>query len=51
MIFTTFTKIFGGMAIALAITFGWEGRELAKDFLERLCKGKEKRKDKISYIW
>jgi hypothetical protein len=53
VIITAFSIIFGGIVLALAIAFGWGGRELAKDFLDRLYKGKEKRgegEDHISHI-
>jgi len=42
VIIAAFTIIFGGIVLALSIAFGWGGRELAKDFLERLYKRKEK---------
>jgi hypothetical protein len=42
VITAAFSVIFGGIVLALAIAFGWGGRELAKDFLERLYKKKEK---------
>jgi hypothetical protein len=53
IIIVAFTVIFGGIVLALAIAFGWGGRELAKDFLEKLYKRreeKEKGKDNISHI-
>jgi hypothetical protein len=53
VITAAFSVIFGGIVLALAIAFGWGGRELAKDFLERLYKRKEKggeEKDHISHI-
>jgi hypothetical protein len=53
IIVSAFTIIFGGMVLALAIAFGWGGRELAKDFLERLSKRRERgggEKDQISHI-
>ncbi|MDI7261589.1 MAG: hypothetical protein QME90_16945 [Thermodesulfobacteriota bacterium] len=53
VIVAAFSITFGGIVLALAIAFGWGGRELAKDFLERLSKGKEKRdggQDRISHI-
>lgn len=53
VIVAAFSVIFGGVILALAIAFGWGGRELAKDFLERLYKregkGSEKQDD-ISHI-
>jgi len=53
VIVAAFSITFGGIVLALAIAFGWGGRELAKDFLERLYKKKEKTKDEetpISHI-
>ena len=53
IIMVAFTVIFGGVVLALAISFGWGGRELAKDFLEKLCKRREEKeegKDNISHI-
>jgi hypothetical protein len=53
VIIAAFTIIFGGIVLALSIAFGWGGRELAKDFLERLYRKKEKGErdqDHISHI-
>jgi small-conductance mechanosensitive channel len=53
VIIAAFTITFGGIVLALAIAFGWGGRELAKDFLGRLYKreGKEgEGPDRISHI-
>lgn len=53
VIIAAFTIIFGGVVLALAISFGWGGRELARDFLEKLYKRKEKEgeeQDRISHI-
>lgn len=53
VIISAFTIIFGGIALALAIAFGWGGRELAKDFLEKLSKRRnerDKEQDHISHI-
>lgn len=53
VIIIAFTIVFGGMVLALAIAFGWGGRELAKDFLERLYKERGEKKegpDQISHI-
>ncbi len=53
VIMAAFSIIFGGIVLALAIAFGWGGRELAKDFLDRLYKGGEKGRkgeDHISHI-
>jgi hypothetical protein len=53
VIIAAFTIIFGGIVLALSIAFGWGGRELAKDFLERLYRKKEKGErdqDHISHL-
>ncbi len=53
VIIAAFTIILSGIVLALAISFGWGGKELARDFLERLYKQKgEKgeRKDSISHL-
>jgi hypothetical protein len=53
VIVAAFSIIFGGIVLALAIAFGWGGRELAKEFLESLSKrrkGENKGRDEISHI-
>ncbi len=53
VIIIAFTITFGGIVLALAIALGWGGRELAKDFLERLYKREKKEgegPDRISHI-
>jgi hypothetical protein len=53
VIIIAFTITFGGIVLALAIAFGWGGRELAKDFLERVYKERGEKKegpDQISHI-
>jgi len=52
IIVAAFSITFGGIILALAIAFGWGGRELAKDFLERLYKKGERGEgpDRISHI-
>lgn len=53
VIIIAFTITFGGIILALAIAFGWGGRELAKDFIERHYKEKGEKKegpDQISHI-
>ena len=53
VIIAAFVITFGGIVLALAIAFGWGGRELAKDFLEKLYRkrGEEnQKKDQISHI-
>jgi hypothetical protein len=53
VIIVAFTIFLGGLVLALAIAFGWGGRELARDFLEKIYrrKGEEhKGQDHISHI-
>jgi hypothetical protein len=55
IIIVAFTIIFGGVMLALAIAFGWGGRDLAKEFLEKLYHRKqgdeeEPEQDRISHI-
>jgi len=50
VITAAFSVIFGGIVLALAIAFGWGGRDLAKDFLERLYRRKEKGDEKENHI-
>lgn len=50
VIISAFTILFGGIVLALAIAFGWGGRELAKDFLERHYKSKEKEGEETGRI-
>ncbi|NWF94258.1 MAG: hypothetical protein HXY46_15270 [Syntrophaceae bacterium] len=52
VIVVAFSITFGGIVLALAIAFGWGGRELAKGFLERLYNRREKEEgpDRISHI-
>jgi len=53
VIVATFSITFGGIVLALALAFGWGGRELAKDFLEKYYKRREKKgqgEDHISHI-
>jgi len=53
VIIVAFTIFFGGLILALSVAFGWGGRDLAKNFLEKLserrAKGTEE-KDQISHI-
>jgi hypothetical protein len=44
-----FAIIFGGIVLALAISFGLGGRDLAKDYLEKKIRCEEK-KDEISHL-
>jgi signal transduction histidine kinase len=53
IIIAAFTILFGGVILALAIAFGWGGRELAKDFLERLYRKKkegDEDRNRISHL-
>lgn len=53
VIIAAFSITFGGIVLALAIAFGWGGRELAKDFLEKLYGRREEKgegPDRISHI-
>jgi hypothetical protein len=53
VIVAAFSITFGGIVLALAIAFGWGGRELAKDFLERLYRRKDRGgegPDQISHL-
>ncbi len=53
VVVAAFSIIFGGIVLSLALAFGWGGRELAKDFLEKLYRRKEQKKeeqDPISHI-
>lgn len=53
VIVTAFSITLGGIVLAVAIAFGWAGRDLAKDFLEKLYrrdKEKPEGTDRISHI-
>ncbi len=55
VVMIAFTIILGGIVLGLAIAFGWGGRDLAKDFLEKLYKGKGREEEgpdrnRISHI-
>ena len=50
IIVAAFSITFGGIALALAIAFGWGGRELAKDFLEKIYRRKVERKEEQDHI-
>ncbi|MDI6762392.1 MAG: hypothetical protein QME83_05090 [Thermodesulfobacteriota bacterium] len=53
VIVAAFSITFGGIVLALAIAFGWGGRELAKDFLERLYrknKGEGEDHNRLSHL-
>jgi len=52
IIVAAFCITFGGIILAMAIAFGWGGRDLAKDFLERFRKREENQKgpDSISHL-
>jgi hypothetical protein len=44
-----FSVIFGGIVLALAIAFGYGGREIAKEVIEKKIRGEEKN-DEISHL-
>lgn len=48
-IIISFSIIFGGIVLALAIAFGLGGRDIAKEYIEKKIKGDEK-KDEISHL-
>jgi hypothetical protein len=53
VIIAAFTILLGGIVLGLAIAFGWGGRELAKDFLDRLYRKAKKggeEQDQISHL-
>jgi hypothetical protein len=50
VIMAAFSIIFGGVVLALAVAFGWGGRDLAKEFLERLYRSKEKKDEEPDHI-
>ena len=53
VITAAFTILFGGIVLALAVAFGWGGRDLAKECLERLYKKNERKdeeSDRISHV-
>jgi hypothetical protein len=53
VVLAAFTATFGGIVLALSIAFGWGGRDLAKDFLDRLSKKTERKdeeSDRISHV-
>jgi len=41
VILISFTILFGGLVLALALAFGLAGRDLARDYLERVVRGRE----------
>jgi hypothetical protein len=53
VITAAFTILFGGIVLALAVAFGWGGRDLAKAFLESVSKKNERKdedSDRISHV-
>jgi hypothetical protein len=50
VIVAAFSITFGGIVLALAIAFGWGGRDLARDFLERVTKKRTTRKEETNGI-
>ncbi len=45
-----FAIIFGGVVLALAISFGLGGKDIAREFIEKKIKGNEEKKDEISHL-
>jgi hypothetical protein len=55
IVVVAFAIFFGGIVLSLALAFGWGGRDLAKNFLERLYRRREAQEkgpdeDRISHI-
>jgi hypothetical protein len=50
VIIVAFTITFGGIVLALAIAFGWGGRELARDFLENVYKRKKEERERPDHL-
>jgi hypothetical protein len=51
VIVVSFTILFGGVVLALALAFGLAGRDLARDLLERLVKeGRPESKDDLQHL-
>jgi hypothetical protein len=47
----SFTILFGGIVLALALAFGLAGRDLAKDLLERLTRrGEAGKSDELHHL-
>jgi hypothetical protein len=50
VVLAAFTITFGGIVLALAIAFGWGGRDLAKDVLEGLYRRNERKDEESDHI-
>jgi hypothetical protein len=50
VIIAAFSITFGGIVLALAIAFGWGGKELAKDFLEKQYRRKVKKNEEPDHL-
>jgi len=50
VIIAAFSITFGGIILALAIAFGWGGKELAKDFLEKQYQKKVKKNEEPDHL-
>ncbi|MEJ2695145.1 MAG: hypothetical protein P8013_00705 [Candidatus Sulfobium sp.] len=46
----SFAIVFGGIVFALSIAFGLGGRDIAKEYLEKMIRGEEEEKDEISHL-
>jgi small-conductance mechanosensitive channel len=49
-VLVAFAIVFGGIVLALAIAFGLGAQEVAKEYLEKRLKEKERKKDDIEHI-
>jgi len=45
-----FAIVFGGIVLALAIAFGLGGRDAAKEYIDRMLKEKQEKKDEIDHL-
>ena len=52
IIVVSFTILFGGVVLALALSFGLAGRELARGLLERVVRGPagEEKRDDLNHL-
>jgi hypothetical protein len=50
-IIIAFALVFGGIVLALAIAFGFGGRDIAREYLEKKMQGKgEEEEDEINHL-
>jgi hypothetical protein len=51
IILVSFTILFGGVVLALSLAFGYAGRDLARELLEKLArKGEPPREDPLRHL-